>query len=126
MKTPTICRYCGGKVILTTAQAIYGKGDDPIYLCTMCNAYVGCYKGTTTPMGKPANAVLRLKRQETHRVFDRFWREQGWTRSAAYRWLAHSLHRREKEAHIGMMEMDECEQVIRLCRNYEKSEEAAS
>lgn len=67
MKTPTICRYCGGKVILTTARAIYGKGDDPIYLCTMCNAYVGCYKGTTTPMGKPANAVLRLKRQETHR-----------------------------------------------------------
>ena len=126
MKIPTICRYCGGNVILTTARAIYGKGDDPIYLCTMCNAYVGCYKGTTTPMGKPANAVLRLKRQETHRVFDRFWREQGWTRSAAYRWLAHSLHRREKEAHIGMMEMDECEQVIRLCRNCEKSKEAVS
>lgn len=125
MKIPTICRYCGGKVILTTAKAIYGKGSDPIYLCTMCNAYVGCYQGTTTPMGKPANAVLRLKRQETHRVFDQFWQENGWTRSAAYRWLAKSLHLKEREAHIGMMEMDECEQVIRLCRKHQNKKEAA-
>lgn len=125
MKIPTVCRYCGGKIILTTARSIYGKGDDPIYLCTTCNAYVGCYKGTKRPMGKPANTVLRLKRQETHRVFDRFWQAQGWTRSAAYRWLARSLHRKEQDTHIGMMEMDECEQVIHLCRNYQTDKEVA-
>lgn len=124
MKVPKICRYCGGKIILTTARTIYGKGSDPIYLCTMCNAYVGCYKGSKIPMGKPANAVLRLKRQETHRIFDSFWQQQGWSRSAAYRWLAQNLHLPEKEAHIGMMEMDECEQVIQLCRKQQKKEAA--
>lgn len=119
MKTPTVCRYCGGRIIKSTTRVLYPKGSAPIYLCVNCNAYVGCYPDGT-PMGKVANTVLRLKRQETHRIFDRFWREQGWSRSAAYRWLAQSLHLKEQEAHIGMMEMDECEQLIQLCRKHNK------
>ena len=75
-------------------------------------------------MGKVANTVLRLNRQFTHQVFDNFWKERGWTRSAAYRWLAQSLQIPEERAHIGMMEMDECDAVIRLCRDY-KDKEAA-
>lgn len=125
MKIPTICRYCGGKIIKSTTRALYPKGSEPIYLCVNCNAYVGCYPDGS-PMEKVANTVLRLKRQETHRIFDRFWREQGWTRSAAYRWLAQNLHLKEHETHIGMMEMDECEQVIRLCRKYGKHKKEAA
>lgn len=125
MKIPTICRYCGGKIIKSTTRALYPKGNEPIYLCVNCNAYVGCYPDGN-PMGKVANAVLRLKRQETHRIFDQFWRAQGWTRSAAYRWLAQNLHLKEHEAHIGMMEMDECEQVIRLCRKCGKYKKEAA
>lgn len=45
--------------------------------------------------------------------------------SAAYRWLAKSLQVSEENAHIGMMEMDDCERVIRLCRDYKNNEEAA-
>ena len=75
-------------------------------------------------MGRVANTVLRLKRQETHQIFDTFWKKQGWTRSAAYRLLAQSLQVPEENAHIGMMEMDACEAVTRLCRDY-KNKEAA-
>ena len=71
MKIPTICRYCGGKIIKSTTRALYPKGSEPIYLCVNCNAYVGCYPDGS-PMGKVANTVLRLKRQETHRIFDAF------------------------------------------------------
>ena len=122
---PTICRYCGGKIIKTKSRVLYGTGNQTIYLCTMCNAYVGCYEGTDKPMGKVANTVLRLKRQETHNIFDALWRGQGWSRSAAYRWLARELHLSEENAHIGMMEMDECEAVIRLCRDRQNTKEAA-
>ena len=124
MRIPKICRYCGGKIIKSKTHVLYGKGNETIYLCTMCNAYVGCYPGTDKPMGKVANTVLRLKRQETHQVFDALWKKQGWTRSAAYRWLAKSLQMSEENAHIGMMEMDDCERVIRLCRDYKNSKEA--
>ena len=78
------------------------------------------------PNGESSQHGPALKRQETHRIFDRFWREQGWTRSAAYRWLAQNLHLKEHETHIGMMEMDECEQVIRLCRKYGKHKKEAA
>lgn len=81
MRSPTVCRYCGGKIVKTNSRVLYGKGNQTIYLCTMCNAYAGCYAGTDKPMGKVANPVLRLKRQETHRVFDAYWRKRGWTRS---------------------------------------------
>lgn len=102
----------------------YPKGREPIYLCVNCNAYVGCYPDGR-PMGKVANTVLRLKRQETHRIFDQFWKKQGWSRSAAYRWLARSLNIPEQDAHIGLMEMDECERVIRLCLTQPKKRKAA-
>ena len=67
MEIPSICRYCGGKIIKSTTRALYPKGREPIYLCVNCNAYVGCYPDGR-PMGKVANTVLRLKRQETHRI----------------------------------------------------------
>ncbi len=126
MDIPKVCRYCGGKIVKTHSNVLYRKGKESIYLCTMCNAYVGCYKGTDQPMGKVANTVLRLKRQETHQVFDRFWKGCGWTRSAAYRWLAGELRLPVGEAHIGMMEMDDCEKVIRLCRDYVVKKEGAA
>ena len=61
MEIPSICRYCGGKIIKSTTRALYPKGREPIYLCVNCNAYVGCYPDGR-PMGKVANTVLRLKR----------------------------------------------------------------
>ena len=124
MEIPSICRYCGGKIIKSTTRALYPKGREPIYLCVNCNAYVGCYPDGR-PMGKVANTVLRLKRQETHRIFDQFWKNQGWSRSAADRWLARSLNIPEQDAHIGLMEMDECERVIRLCLTQPKKRKAA-
>ena len=123
-KLPHICRYCGSKVRKGRSREIYEKGDQPIYICTNCNAYVLCHKDTGLPMGKLANAVLRLKRRETHDVFDAFWQERRWTRDTAYRWLAESMAMSPDDAHIANFEMDECEQVIRLCREFGKKEAA--
>jgi len=119
-----ICRYCGGKVRKGRSREIYEKGDQPIYICTNCNAYVLCHKDTGLPMGKLANAVLRLKRRETHEVFDEFWKARGWSRSEAYQWLAQSMKISESEAHIANFEMDECAAVIILCRKIEREEVA--
>lgn len=120
MEIPRICRYCGSPVRKGNSREIYGKGNQKIYICTNCNAYVSCHQGTGLPMGKLANVVLRLKRRETHEIFDTFWKEQGWTRDAAYLWLAESMGLSADGAHIANFEMDACEQVAGLCRNYEK------
>ena len=122
MKIPTICRYCGGVIRLVPARMIYGLSTDRlglsgenIYLCQNCNARVGCHKGTNRPLGNVANEVLRLKRRETHQVFDAFWQGNGMSRTKAYKWLAAQMQLSEKDTHIGGFEMDQCQQVIELC-----------
>ena len=122
MKIPTICRYCGGVIRLVPARMIYGLSTDRlglsgenIYLCQNCNARVGCHKGTNRPLGNVANEVLRLKRRETHQVFDAFWQGNGMSRTKAYKWRAAQMQLSEKDTHIGGFEMDQCQQVIDLC-----------
>ncbi len=131
VKDNEICRYCGGVIKLVPARAVYGESTkrlgmtgQHIYQCQNCNARVGCHKGTTRPLGNVANEVLRLKRMETHRVFDACWRRRHMSRTEAYRWLAQELHLPEGRAHIGGFEMDQCQKVIELCETYENEEAA--
>ena len=83
-----------------------------------------CHKGTTRPLGNLANEVLRLKRMETHQVYDAFWKRRGMTRTKAYKWLAEQLQLSEERAHIGSFEMDQCQTVIDLCKKFEQEEAA--
>ncbi len=127
MGVPTICRYCGGPVRLVPAELVFGASterlgllNEMLYQCQNCNARVGCHKGTTRPLGDVANEMLRLKRMETHRVFDEMWRRLKWSRTKAYKWLAKEMGLPDKEAHIGGFEMAQCQFVIDLCnRNQE-------
>lgn len=124
MEVPTICRYCGGTIRLVPAETVYGastgrlrKKNEKIYQCQNCGARVGCHKGTDRPLGNVANEMLRLKRIETHQIFDSFWKRQHISRAAAYKWLAKKMNLPEGAAHIGDFEMDQCQKVIDLCRN---------
>lgn len=131
VEIPTICRYCGGAVHLVPAAKVYGPAAakrlglerEKFYQCQNCNARVGCHKGSTRPLGNLANEALRMKRMETHQVFDNFWKERGMSRTQGYKWMAKKLRLSEELAHIGGFEMDRCQKLIRLCekeRNKEK------
>lgn len=130
MEIPHICRYCGGIVRLVPAESVYGdsavrlglKGEK-LYQCQNCNARVGCHRGTIRPLGDLANEVLRLKRIETHQVFDAYWTERGMSRTQAYRWLAKKMHLPERKAHIGGFEMHQCQKLIDLCRGNNETKE---
>lgn len=74
--------------------------QEKFYQCQNCNARVGCHKGTTRPLGNLANETLRMKRKETHQIFDSFWRERGMTRTQGYHWMAKKLRLSEQLAHI--------------------------
>lgn len=131
MEIPTICRYCGGVVHLVPAAKIYGFAakrlgieKEKFYQCQNCNARVGCHKGSMRPLGNLANEVLRLKRMETHQVFDAFWKAQGMSRTQGYKWMAKKLKLPEDLAHIGGFEMDQCQKLINLCEKEQKKEAA--
>lgn len=127
MEYPVICRYCGGVIRLVCAEDVYGRRtalrlgieEEMIHQCQNCGARVGCHKGSTRPLGQVANEILRLKRMETHKVFDGFWRRRGMGRSDAYKWLAGQMGLPEKKTHIAGFEVDQCQRVIDLCRKYD-------
>ena len=131
MKAPEICRYCGGVIRLVPAEQVYGASSkrlglegEMLYQCQNCNARVGCHKGSARPLGDVANEVLRLKRIETHRIFDAYWKSQHMTRTGAYKWLAQQMRLPVKLTHIGGFEMDQCQEVINMCGADEKKEAA--
>lgn len=98
--------------------------EELFYQSQNCNARVGCHKGTTHPMGNLANEVLRLKRMETHQVYDAFWRRRDMTCTQAYKWLSEQMGLSEHRTHIGDFEVDQCQRVIDLCREHEREDAA--
>lgn len=83
-----------------------------IYRCDPCDAHVGCHGGTTTPLGRLANAELRKHKMMAHKAFDPIWREHGFTRKGAYKTLAQRLGIKTEDCHIGMFDVDMCKRVI--------------
>lgn len=117
---PTICRYCGNPVVLTSNKEIYGREfrNGKIYLCRNCGAFVGTHPGTDIPLGTLANEELRKYRKEAHFWFDRIWKRPTriTTRYKAYGWLAEQLGKTREYTHIGMFEKEECEETIKVSK----------
>lgn len=129
--TAPICPYCGATSMLVTGKDIYPWAkhltDKLMYRCAVCpDAYVGCHPGTDKPLGRLANARLRLAKSHAHAVFDPIWEAKiqrdgctkGEARGRGYAWLAAQLGIEPKDCHIGMMDVDMCIKVVEVCRPY--------
>ena len=114
------CDYCGRKAEYVDSKIIYGKSHGMIYLCRNCMAYVGVHKGTDKPLGRLANAQLRYWKQQAHAAFDPLWKYGRFKhrRRAAYVWLADQMHTPIDKTHIGMFDVGQCKQVIRICKEF--------
>ena len=119
------CNYCKKNAVLVTGDVIYPNRKDlynlNFWLCTSCNAYVGCRKGSTKPLGSLADATLRIARANTHKVFDPVWKNnKSVSRTQAYAWLAKCLNLTTNECHIALFNEELCEKTIKLCKNLNK------
>ena len=127
-KDVPICPYCGNSSELADSAEVYRKSYGPIYICRPCNAWVGCHKGTETPLGRLANAELRTMKKKAHAAFDPLWRakirKEGVSkkraRGAGYKWLAKQLGVRFEDCHIGMFDEETCQRVVDVCSPYLK------
>ena len=116
--TNPICPYCGLESLLVKGDKIYPHRKDlynlNFYYCNMDNAYVGCHKGTTKPLGRLANAELRKWKSEAHKVFDELWKGGYMSRSMAYANLAKEMNIDVEDCHIGMFNINQCKQAIEI------------
>lgn len=125
----TKCNLCGGKVIFTRNDRIYGKsyGSGFCYLCTQCGAYVGTHKyPKNAPLGILANARMRELKQTCHYFFDQQWKgkkNSGYKRTQAYKQLAEKMGIPEEDCHFGYMDEPTLKRALRIILNRESKNE---
>lgn len=122
-KQKVICPYCGDKAQLVQGSRIYPHRRDlsklHFYLCDNPEheeAYVGCHRGTTNPLGRLADAELRKAKSEAHLKFDCLWRQGHMSRGDAYKWLQRALGLSSADCHIGMFDVKMCQRVVKVAR----------
>lgn len=111
------CPYCGSTVSLRDSAIVYGKSYGLMLICDefpYCDAYVGVHKHNHKPLGRLANKELRYWKKLAHAAFDPIWKEQDISRTDAYAWLAEALGIEPDACHIGMFDVAECREVVRL------------
>ena len=123
------CQYCGGTVVLRSADGIYhdNSSNTMLYVCShypQCDAYVRTHPGTTIPVGTLANRELRALRNEAHQYFDQLYLSGRMSKQDAYLWLAALLQIPLAKAHIGYLGEYYCKQVIEECRKLLESRRA--
>lgn len=129
LPVPEHCPNCGSPVGLVENDAIYGThyGEWPwAYRCTddVCDSHVGLHPFTSIPLGTLADAPTRAARREAKQIFNLTWRREM-TRTEAYKWLAGRLGiANSEECHIGWFSVEQCAQVVEVCRNHPRSKHA--
>ncbi len=116
---PTKCNLCGGKVIYTTNDTIYGKqyGSGYCYLCTNCRGFVGTHKpNPKIALGILADSEMRELKIKAHSLFDKTWNNRK-ERNAAYKNLAIKLNIPIDECHFGYMDKDMLIKAINILEN---------
>lgn len=121
LATNPVCPYCGDASILINGLVIYPHRPDladlSFYQCSPCDAYVGCHKGGTEPLGRLADKELRAWKSKTHKVFDPLWRSGLMKRSEAYKQLAIEMNIESKSCHVGMFSVEQCKQAYEICKS---------
>lgn len=115
MKKTVICPYCEKQAVFMTSKEYYGKDyKTNVWLCRPCDAYVGTHGQSRTPLGTLANGELREWRRKAHYAVDPLWKTGGLSRKEVYLWMQESMNISSKEAHIGMMNKERCQQLVLL------------
>jgi hypothetical protein len=121
-EVPTVCNYCGSKVVLRDANFLFGQRASPgkLYVCSKhgngCDAYVGCHEGTERSLGSLANRELRYWRKITHYAVDMAWKKASDPKKARQRiyiWMSQVLGRGIETTHIGMFDKKDCMEIIK-------------
>lgn len=118
---PVTCNYCQQPAQLVDGDTIYPHRPDlyalKFWYCSPCGAWVGCHKGTISPLGRLADAELRQAKQAAHAVFDPLWQDGRFnSRRRAYQWLAGQLGIDVNDCHIGMFDVETCRRVVEICK----------
>lgn len=124
---PISCNCCGSPRVHLQKRALMGMrvthAWDLVWHCLDCLALVGCHEGTDIPLGLMADTQTREARFQAHKTFDRLWRGGGMSRRDAYIWMSQKLMIPLEAAHIGMLSLDQCEQLVKCVQEHKHTQQ---
>lgn len=98
-------------------------GNKVLYKCskakeTFCGGTHGS-KPDGSPLGIPADKLIRQKRRELHRIFDLLWNQPDsiMTRTNAYAWLQGIMNMNSTQAHISCFDGNQCDFIMQHLRS---------
>lgn len=107
------CDYCHGQATLIGGNEMYPHRrdlfDKKFWKCEPCQAWVGCHPGTVNPLGRLANAELRIAKSRVHAKLDPLWKSGRMKRKDAYALLAGKLNIAPQNCHVGMFDVPTCD-----------------
>lgn len=111
-----ICPYCKSSTKRVKQDAIYGQrfNDKDVICCVnypKCDSYVGTH-ADGRPLGRLADADLRLLKKDAHYYFDKLYNDKLLKRKEAYKLLAVHLGLPRNYTHIGWFKAETCRMVI--------------
>lgn len=109
------CNYCGKEAEFMSSKEFYGRDYGVnMYVCRPCDAYTSTHGKGKTPKGTLATPRLRKLRMTAHSIFDPLWRGKyrRMSRGKAYRWMQEAMDMTPEQAHIGMMNEEQCQELI--------------
>lgn len=121
---PTKCNICGGNVIYTSNDKVYGRkyGSGYCYLCANCGAYVGTHKPRPKQvLGLLANAEMRQLKMKCHALFDKHWSTK-FEREGCYIQLAQEMGISIMDCHFGHFNLEQLKEAYKILQNWEADE----
>ena len=121
---PTTCNICGGQVVYTTNDSVYGRryGSGYCYLCTRCGAYVGTHRpDPKRALGLLANKDMREWKIKCHELFDSFWKDRdgaGRLRKELYKRLADEMGIEYEMCHFGYFDIRQLKQAYQIIEQW--------
>ena len=119
------CTGCQREVFarLTTGKEMYPHRSDlatmPFWVCDTDRAFVGCHKGSTTPLGFLATPEVKKWRKIIHGILDPLWQARRIKRGQAYAYISHRLGRTYHTAEIYSVE--EAKQIYAIVLKLKES-----
>jgi ssDNA-binding Zn-finger/Zn-ribbon topoisomerase 1 len=113
-----ICPECGSGAKLVNSKIIYGKSYGLMWICNNypdCDCYVGCHKGTATPLGELANADIREWRKKVHAKLDPLWKNKKYNRNELYEELGIKF---KNPFHVGDLNVEQCKKAIKFIHDF--------
>ncbi len=134
LELPSVCcPYCraAAELLMSSAELYNGRDHGPVWICRLCEAWVGVHENSPRymPLGRLANAELRAAKQAAHAMFDPLWQRKlirgpgikKRARGDGYQWLADQLGIPFEQCHIGEFDLEMCKRVVEICAPYHPS-----